>query len=58
MASTGVFVRVVFALKQSISCDPQTPQEGPREIFLRGEATHKTSRTPTKNSGKFDKMNT
>ena len=24
MASTGVFVRVVFALKRSISCDPLT----------------------------------
>ena len=25
MASTGVFVRVVCALKHFISCDPQTP---------------------------------
>jgi hypothetical protein len=25
MASNGVFVRVVFALKRSISCDSQTP---------------------------------
>jgi hypothetical protein len=25
MASTGVFVRVIFVLKRSISCDSQTP---------------------------------
>jgi hypothetical protein len=42
MASTGVFVRVVFVL-------PPPPKDGPRERFLRGEAT------PTENSGRFDK---
>jgi len=32
----------------------QPPQDGPRERFLRKEATHKTNRTPTENIGIFD----
>jgi hypothetical protein len=32
---------------------PQPPKDGPRERFLRGDATHKTNRTPTENIGRF-----
>ena len=46
MASTGVFVRVVSALKRSVRCYSQTPSK----------ATHKTNRTPIENSGKLDKV--
>jgi hypothetical protein len=35
---------------------PQPPRDGPRERFLRGEATHKTNRTPAENSGRFDEF--
>jgi hypothetical protein len=35
---------------------PQPPEYGPRVSFLRGEATHKTNKTPTENSGRFDKI--
>jgi hypothetical protein len=35
---------------------PQSPKDGPREIFVRGEATHRRNRTPTENSGRFDKI--
>jgi hypothetical protein len=71
MASTDVFVRVVCAFKRPISGISIAPtmilttqniekatamKNGPRKRFLRGEATHKTNRTPTKNSGSFDKI--
>jgi hypothetical protein len=67
--STGVFVRVVRALKHFISCDSQTPymiltyfnigkatatkRWAQREIFTR-EATQRRNRTPTENSCRFD----
>jgi hypothetical protein len=35
---------------------PQPPKYGLRERFLRREATHKTNRTPTENSGRFDRV--
>jgi hypothetical protein len=35
---------------------PQPPKDEPWERFVRGEATHKTNRTPTENSGRFDKI--
>jgi hypothetical protein len=35
---------------------PQPQKDGPFERFLRGEATHKTNRTPTENSVRFDKI--
>ena len=72
MASTGVFARVVFGLKYSISNSflltthdfylfniqkkLQPPKNRPCERFIRGKETHKTNRTPTKNSGKFDEI--
>ena len=35
---------------------PQPPKDGPWERFVRGEAPHKTNRAPTKNSGRYDKI--
>ena len=71
MASTGVFVRVVRALKRSISCDSPTPRTvltfqnigkttvtkrwAQREILMRGGATHRRNRT-TEKSGRFDEI--
>jgi hypothetical protein len=70
MASPGVFVRVVRALKRffkklpliikhyldlnKAQTKPQPPKDGPRERYLRGKATHETNRTPTENGGRFD----
>jgi hypothetical protein len=35
---------------------PQPQKDGPRERFLRGEATHRRNKTPTENSVSFDKV--